>query len=709
MAGIKPTYDQLLEQNKQFRKKNLDLKDEINLLRKSFLPEENYYKDRYYRITENVNDVVYRLVLPDFRYEYMSSQSKDLFGYEPEEFYAYPLIIRRVIHPDFFKYFLEHWRALMNGKAPEYYEIKIIKKDGEVRWIQQKNLVIKDDAGKAVAIEGIVTDITNRKLTEEALINSEVQKKAILNNLPHLAWLKDCDGKYLSVNESFANSVNKTTGEIIGKTDYDIYKDDIARQYREEDLKIILTRDKIFVEDLDNNLWYETFKAPVFDSFGEVIGVTGISLEISARKKNENEIRIYSEKLSVQNVRLKLINDELKNAKEKAEESDKLKSAFLANMSHEIRTPMNAILGFATLIRNRILSNEKRREFIDLINSNCRQLLHIITDIIDISKIEAGQISIFNKNFLLNTVLNELYQNFKNQIEVLKKPIELSLKTGLKNDESAIFSDKIRLEQILTNLLSNALKFTDKGKIEFGYFIDHRRSIVFFVKDTGIGMTENEQKIIFDRFRQVSTSYTNMYGGTGLGLSISKGLTDKLGGKIWVESKFEEGSNFYLSIPFKQGIHIEKPQYIDFNTDFNWDGKTILIAEDEDVNFNLFETILAPTKLKIIRAKTGKDAVDYCCSKNKVDLVLMDIKMPDMNGFEATKKIKKKRKELPIIAQTAYAMSTDEDICLKIGCDDYISKPVRIDDLLRKIEKYLKAGPSDKDSSEERTIASKTD
>jgi PAS domain S-box-containing protein len=707
LAGTKPTYEQLFAQNRQFRKKILELKDEINLLRKSFLPEENYYKDRYYRITENVNDVVYRLILPGFRYEYMSPQSKDLFGYNPEEFYHNPLLIRKIVHHEFFKYFIEHWRALMKGRAPEYYEIKIIRKDGEIRWIQQKNLLIKDDQGKPVAIEGIVTDITNRKLTEEALIKSEVQKKAILNNLPHLAWMKDCDGKYLSVNESFANSVKKSTGEIIGKTDYDIYSDKVAQKYREEDLKIILTREQLFVEEQTDDLWYETFKAPIFDSEGEVIGVTGISLEISKRKQAEDEIRNYSEKLAVQNVKLKLINDELKKAKEKAEGSDKLKSAFLANMSHEIRTPMNAILGFATLIRNRVLTAEKRKEYIDLINSNCRQLLHIITDIIDISKIEAGQISIFNKNFLLNKALNELYLNFKNQIEVLKKPIEINLKTGLKNEDSALFSDKIRLEQILTNLLSNALKFTDKGKIEFGYTLDRKRNIIFFVRDTGIGMTDDEQKIIFDRFRQASTSFNKMYGGTGLGLSISKGLTEKLGGRIWVESTMGKGSSFFFSIPYKPGIRIEKPPQIDYNKEYNWQGKTILIAEDEDVNYNLLETILSPTKAVILRAKTGGEAVEFCSNRNDIDIVLMDMKMPDMNGFEATKKIKDTRNDLPIVAQTAYAMSTDEDNCLKVGCDDYISKPIRIDDLLVKIEHYINAGKKER-TSVKTTIASKT-
>jgi PAS domain S-box-containing protein len=689
LSSKNPTFEELRAQNAQYRKQVLKLKEEINILRKSFLPEEIYYKDRFYRITENVNDVVYRLVLPEFRYDYISSQSKELFGYEPELFYTSPLIIRRIIHPDFIKEFFAHWRLLLKGVAPDYYEIMIVKKGGEVRWVQQKNLIIRDEHGKAIAIEGVVTDITNRKLTEEALIRSEAQKKALLNNLPHLAWLKDSEGKYLSVNESFADSVNKPVEEIIGKTDYDLYPDYQAQKYREEDLKIILTKKQLFFEYQFKNKWFETFKAPIFDTDGKLIGITGISLEISDRKNAENEIKNYSEQLTIQNIRLKLINDELKTAKEKAEESDKLKSAFLANMSHEIRTPMNAIVGFSTLIRNRNLIEEKRKDYIDLINSNCRQLLRIITDIIDISKIEAGQISVFNKNFNLNKTLHDMCLNYSHQIEIMQKPINLILKTGLANKESFLYTDKVRLEQILANLLSNAIKFTERGIIEMGYYIDRRSDIIFYVKDSGIGMTQEEQKVIFDRFRQVSSSYNKTYGGTGLGLTISKGLVEKLGGRIWVESEIEHGSGFYFNMPYKPGIAVEKLPQIEYLKNYYWPNKTILIAEDEEVNYNLLETIIAPTKAKIIWVRNGLEAVRICKDTSEIDVVLMDIKLPDLNGLDATKRIKKIRKELPVIAQTAYAMSVDEDNCLRAGCDDYISKPLHIEDILNKINRFL--------------------
>lgn len=681
--------DLIVKENKTLKKEIAKLKKEINLLRKSFLPEEMYYKDRFYKINENVNNVVYRLTLPDGRYEYISPQCEDLFGYTADEFYTSPILVRHIIHPDFFSYFINHLKNLKKGDAPDYYEIKIIRKNGEVRWVQQKNLLIKNSDGIPVAIEGIVTDITDEKQIQEALIESEAQKKAILNNLPHLAWLKDCNGHYLSVNDSFAQSVNKKVEEVIGSTDFDLYKHEDAVRYREEDQQIIQNRKQIFIEEKMGDKYWETFKAPIFDSGGRVIGLTGISHDISKRKKVEEEIKTYSERLAIQNVKLQQFNDELTTAKEKAEESDKLKSAFLANMSHEIRTPMNAILGFATLLKNKKLTDKKRNEFIDLINVNCRQLLRIITDIIDISKIEAGQISIYNKNFNLNKALSDLVAGFRSQVATLKKSLDLIFKPELDDTQADIYTDKIRLEQILSNLLSNSIKFTDRGKVELGYYIRNKQELIFYVKDTGIGITPEEQTVIFERFRQVSTSYNKLYGGTGLGLSISKGLAEKLGGSIWLESEVEKGSTFYLSIPYKPAIVVNKTPQIQTDTNYNWSGKTILIAEDEEANFILLETLLKTTNAKVVWAKNGFETVNLCTKDNSIDLVLMDIKMPDMNGMEATKKIKKVRKSLPIIAQTAYAMSTDEDNCLRAGCDDYFAKPLKIETILEKINKYL--------------------
>lgn len=684
-----PKDNKIQQSNKELEEQLEALKEEVDLLRKSFLPGENYYKDRFYKISENVNDVVYRYNIIERKYEYISPQVQKLFGYAQQDFYANPSLVKTIIHPENVDEYIYQWKRILAGNVPEFFEIKIKKAQGDVRWVLQKNLAIKDNQGNIVAIEGIVTDITDKKAAEEALIESEAQKKAILNNLPHLAWLKDCEGEYMSVNNTFSCHLNKTYEEIVGKTDFDIYNHENARRYRDEDLHVIVNKKKLYIEENSQNKIWETFKAPIFNNYGEVIGVTGIALEISARKKTEEEIKKYSEKLAVQNVKLKLVNDELKSAKEKAEEADRLKSAFLANMSHEIRTPMNAILGFATLLKERKLPEPKQIEFINLINTNCRQLLHIISDIIDISKIEANQITVYNKEFSINKALEVLARNFDNQIKAIGKNIDLVVDCALPDSKAQIYTDKVRLEQILSNLLSNAIKFTEKGQIELGYYLSETKmDLVFYVKDTGIGLTHGEQKVIFERFRQVSSSYNKQYGGTGLGLSISKGLTTKLGGNIWVKSEINSGSTFYISIPFKAGNKVTQEK-IPYKEVYHWENKTILVVEDELANYTLLANIIMPTMAKIIWAKDGNEAVQECKNNPKLDLVLMDIKMPNMNGVDATRHIKKINKSLPVIAQTAFAMPNDEKNCREAGCDDYFAKPLMVDDILAKLHQYL--------------------
>ncbi len=687
---VDPLNSELVRRNSELESEVEALKKEVALLRKSFMSMDDNYKDRFYRINENVNDVVYHFSLKNRKFEYISPQVRNLFGYSQEDFYNNPNLVKTIIHPDCLNDYLLQRKKYLSGIVPECIEFKIVKSNGDVRWVLQKNLAIKDDDGSITSLEGVVTDITDRKAAEEALIESEAQKKAILNNLPHLAWLKNCDGIYLSVNNTFSSRFKNKIDKIVGKTDFDIYNHDDARRYRDEDMHVILNKKKLYIEEKADDLFWETFKAPIFNNTGEVIGVTGIALEISARKKTEEEIKEYSEKLAVQNVKLKLVNDELTVAKERAEEADRLKSAFLANMSHEIRTPMNAILGFATLLRDRKLPEQKQVEFINFINANCRQLLHIISDIIDISKIEANQITIFKKEFNLNKALEYLVQNSKREIRSLKKQIEVSLKNKWADHESQIITDKVRLEQILSNLLSNSVKFTEKGTIEIGYSLnDLAKEIIFYVKDTGIGITPKEQNIIFERFRQVSCEYNKQYGGTGLGLSISKGLTDMLMGKIWVESEIDKGSTFYLSIPYKKGVKLKKDK-IPYSETYRWDNKTILIVEDEKTNYTFLSNIIQPTKAHVIWADDGAEAVQYCAENKEIDLVLMDLKMPNMNGIEATKRIRKQNSSLPIIAQTAFAMPTDEANCLEAGCDDFLAKPLRVDDILNKINEYLK-------------------
>lgn len=391
---------------------------------------------------------------------------------------------------------------------------------------------------------------------------------------------------------------------------------------------------------------------------------------------------------------------ELIKAKEKAEESDRLKSAFLANMSHEIRTPMNGIIGFAQMLAMPRITDEKRNNFVKLINNCSNQLLSIINDIIDVSKIEAGQVKLHNSNFSLNQMLEELFVFFKPAMD--SKNLAFSLTTGLPDQEAEIKADKGKLRQVLNNLLSNAMKFTHEGSIELAYEIQRKGNdqerdyILFRVVDTGVGIPDECLPTIFERFVQVDPSRTRKYGGTGLGLSISRSFVNLMKGEIWVKSVPDKGSVFYFSVPYisEEKKHEIVPSHAPLLSEtYIWDKKTILIAEDEDINYQFIEELIAPTGAHIIRAENGIQAVEKANANNAIDIVLMDIKMPEMSGIEATKRIKLTRPDLPIIAQTAYAFSDDRAKALKAGCDDYIAKPIQGDKLLEMVNSMLVKQP----------------
>ena len=386
--------------------------------------------------------------------------------------------------------------------------------------------------------------------------------------------------------------------------------------------------------------------------------------------------------------KLKESEHTLLKAKLKAEESDKLKTAFLSNMSHEIRTPMNAIIGFSSLLADEQLSPAEKLEYIDLINENGNVLLNLINDIIDIAKIETGEMPLSESSCALNQMMDQLaefYQGKKQNHEV-----EIVAEKTNPDKNFAIITDPLRLRQVLSNLIGNALKFTKKGSISFGYKIKDNNSLEFFVKDTGIGIPLKSQSLIFDRFRQADDSFTRKFGGTGLGLTISKNLINLLGGEIWVDSIPEKGSTFYFTIPYKSVIQKE---VIVANTVrktiYEWHDKLVLIAEDVESNFQFLEAVLRKTGCKLIWAKDGAEAVEVCKNNPTIDLILMDIQMPVMNGYEAMRKIKCFRKELPIISQTAYAMLGERELSFEAGCDDYLSKPIRTGELLSTLSKYL--------------------
>jgi signal transduction histidine kinase len=383
----------------------------------------------------------------------------------------------------------------------------------------------------------------------------------------------------------------------------------------------------------------------------------------------------------------------LLKSKERAEESDHLKSAFLANMSHEIRTPMNAILGFTELLTmpdSEVTPGEKEN-FVKLINNSGNNLLHLIDDIIDISKIEANQLKIIQRDCNLKDTLNEILQSFseiKKQKE--KEKVDIRLNDNTLDEDITIKTDSLRLNQVLTNLIGNALKFTEDGFIEFGYEIKNSNELLFYVKDTGLGMDQNKKDLVFDRFTKIEDDSSRLYRGAGLGLAISKSLVELLGGKIWVESSPSIGSTFYFTIPFNKVKSVTNSSHLPISNDkYDWKDKTILVAEDEPANYIYIEEVLKITRAKILKAVNGLEAVRIVQENNKIDVIIMDIKMPEMDGYEATRRIKFINKDIPVISQSAYAMPSDIDKGFESGMDDYLIKPVKPKVLLSIINKQL--------------------
>lgn len=420
------------------------------------------------------------------------------------------------------------------------------------------------------------------------------------------------------------------------------------------------------------------------------------------------DVEVFSSKIEIDNkivlhsiiqdiTERKRIEKALIVAKEQAEESNRLKTAFLQNMSHEIRTPMNAIMGFSSLIMEYSDDKPKLIEFSEIINNSCNNLLKIINDILDIAKIESGQLPVNNEAFKLSDLFAELDVFFKeHQNYIGKQHINFNLQSVNNSSENAILADKGKLRQILTNLISNAFKFTDTGKIEGGFQFKNNNQIIFYVSDTGIGIPDDKQDAIFERFTQLHHQKKVVYGGTGLGLSIVKGLVELLDGKIWLECEPKNESNenvgrttFYFSIPYKLAQPDGQSSILhEEDKNFGFQNQTILLVDDKPSNTKYITEILSDTGLTIIHSEFGKEAVEIAINQMP-DLILMDIGLPDISGYEATRQIKKQVMNVKIIAQTAFASTDDKQKAFDAGCDDYISKPLKRDSLLSLINKHL--------------------
>ena len=524
-------------------------------------------------------------------------------------------------------------------------------------------------------------------LTSKQIITTSEEKfRTLLINLPLSVFIKDIHSRYLFANNKYLELLSENTEDIIGKTDFDIHPKELAQKYRSDDA-LIMEKDQTMVfedELIYNNKSFTTLttKMPYRDNFGNIQGIIGVFIDISEKKAFEEKLLNQEQQLTIQNILLQ-------KAKEKAEESDRLKSSFLANMSHEIRTPMNAIIGFSEFLTRPGIEESKKQQYSALVKQRSLDLLRIIEDILDISKLEVGQKKVYESETRLRNLMSDIYEYYKIKLQTSEKKSEIALNLNFHSNlnNTVIFTDNQLLKQVLNNLIDNAIKFTKKGSIEIGCELKPDHELIFYVKDSGIGIEEDKLELIFDRFRQAEESITTRsYGGTGLGLSIVKGIVKLLNGKIWIQSKPGLGSTFFFTIPFQPVNKIPDFSIDVIKNEYNYlKNKSILIVEDDEANAEYLKEILNKLELNITVVYNGLDALKTFQSNPGFDMVLMDVRLPDTNGLILTKKMKKINPQIIIIAQTAYASGDDIKACFEAGCNNYISKPIIREKLLQMI------------------------
>lgn len=590
-------------------------------------------------------------------------------------------------------------------------ELEFLKKDGSTVWLESSFSVIRDGDGNPVSILGEGRDITERKSIElDKERDRQIQRT--LNEILRLSTGGTTLDEYLNQVLNLMLSApflrvqqkgciyltDKIKDVLILKSHYNlpaILQSMCAQVPFGHCIcgRAASTRTVQFSDGLDerhdNHYSDESphghYAIPIIAE-EKVLGVILVYLP-EAQPREQHEVDFYqavADNLSGVILR-KYTEEALLEAKEKAEASDKLKTAFLNNISHELRTPLNGILGFAEFIVQEELTVEDKQEYLEILNENSERLLSTVTNYMDTSLIASGNMEVKHTQFNVNQLVLSLDEKY--QPHCSKKNIELQLQLPPNTDSFTISSDHELIRKILILLLDNAVKFTSRGSISFGY--ENKPGVIeFFVKDTGIGIAKEARQRIFERFIQGEVSNTRGYEGSGLGLSLAKGMVELLGGDIQVKSVVDKGSTFFFTIPVEDGL-TDIPTKSSTVKRSEKKNPTILIAEDDHYNYLYLETVLRTASVRILHAINGVEAIDLCTRYPEISLVLMDIKMPVMNGLEATKRIKATRSDLPIIAVTAYALSSDESLALRSGCDDYLSKPITKEQLFEKINKYI--------------------
>ncbi|UQD57299.1 PAS domain-containing protein [Flavobacterium sp. K5-23] len=545
-------------------------------------------------------------------------------------------------------------------------EYRHLHQSNKYRWQNAIGKAIFDENGKPVRMIGSIRDIHKNKIAEKVQNEERNFLKNILESMSDAFVSLDNKWHYTYINSKAGEIFERNPEELIGKNIWEEFPEGLGQQSHLNYEKVMNEKVSIQMEQYYSPMdkWLEKSIFPTEN------GISIFFTDITNRKKTELE---------------------LVKAKEKAEESDRLKSAFLANMSHEIRTPMNGILGFSSLLSEPGLDKEEQQEYIKLIQISGARMLNLISEIIDISKIESGMMEVSLREININESVDFVYDLLK--LEAGEKSIQLSYNSKL-FPALYMVTDPEKLYAVLTNLVKNAIKYTDKGKIDFGYTIKEE-GVEFYIKDTGIGIPIERQAAVFDRFIQVDIANIQARQGAGLGLAIAKAFVNLLGGEIWLESQEGIGSTFFFTLPFNtenkeympQTYRILKPEIqntLQLNTKLK-----ILIADDDAISRKLILKSVNEFGKEIIEAKTGRQAVEKFKENPDVDLILMDVQMPEMNGYEATKLIREFNKDVIIITQSAFGLTGDREKAIVSGSNDYITKPIDKTELVILLNKYF--------------------
>ncbi|MGE4568563.1 MAG: PAS domain S-box protein [Bacteroidales bacterium] len=622
------------------------------------------------RLIQNLPGFVYRCAADEnWTMHYVSQGFDEITGYSREEVLLNrDIAFNDIIHPDHREYLFTRWEEVLRFQDQFESEYRIIRKDGTIRWVWERGRgVFCRNNNNLIFLEGFITDITEKRQAEERW---HVLSRAVEQN-PASIMITDAEGRVEFVNKTFSDFTHYTLEELIGKPPRIFnpgHVDEEAFRAMWEALRSGNTwRGEIENRTKDGERFWQLVSInPLLDSEAKLTNYILTMEDVTDRKR---------------------LLDGFIAAKEKAEESDRLKSAFLHNLSHEVRTPMNAIMGFARLLDNPELTPEKSKTFADTIIQSGQDLLTIITDMINMATIEAEQLSLHQSVMHLNNSMQVLYNNFEKMAQY--KRLTFELHKGLPDEAAILLADEAKLFQVLHNLLHNAFKFTKSGYVKFGYDLDGD-ILKFFVIDSGIGIPLNAQESIFQKFRQAELSLNREFGGSGLGLAISKAYAELMGGNISVISSPGEGSIFTVSIPFKLPPVSEIQQLKSPIRELTlFQSTTILVAEDEDLNYLLIKELLSRLSLTILRAENGKMAVELVRKHPEINLILMDIRMPVMDGFEATQIIRAEHPDMPVIAITAYAHNEEEQKVHQSGFSDYISKPFSAELLIARIREQL--------------------